>query len=265
MTQEQTPRGRFLWYELATTDPDAARPFYRDIAGWEAETAEGFDPPYALWMTGAGPIGGLMQLDAALASQGVPPNWLPYIGTPDVDATVAEATRLGASVRVPPADIPDTGRFAVLADPQGAVFAVYTPATAAADDVPPGPGRITWHELTTSDHRGAFDFYAALFGWENTGDMDMGDAGNYRTYGLPGQTPGQMLGGMFDLMPGVSMPPYWMLYISVPDVSAALERVRALGGQVLNGPMEVPGGDVVAQCLDPQGAAFALHERKAQA
>jgi predicted enzyme related to lactoylglutathione lyase len=87
--------------------------------------------------------------------------------------------------------------------------------------------------------------------------MDMGPGGIYQIYGQGGAP----LGGMFnkpDEMPG---PPMWLYYVSVDDVNIAVERVVELGGQVLNGPMEVPDGDLIAQCVDPQGALFALHSK----
>jgi predicted enzyme related to lactoylglutathione lyase len=244
---ESSQRGRFVWYDLMTTDPGGAADFYTKIAGWGTQRWEGSATPYTMWTNRETPLGGVMQMMPEMAGQ-MPPHWVGYVGVPDVDDTAAQAQSLGGKVLTPPMDIPEVGRFAVISDPQGAAIAIFTPKEGA-------PG----HELTTTDHQSAYDFYQKLFGWEKTGDFDMGEAGTYQMYGQ-GATP---LGGMWTKPADMPMPPNWLYYIRVPDVDTAAERVKELGGQVLNGPMEVPGGDRIAQCLDPQGAAFAVHSRRA--
>ncbi len=252
-------RGRFVWYELLTSDPDAAKQFYPAIAPWATSQWEGGPTPYTMWMNGETPIGGVMALPDEAKAAGAPPHWLAYIGIPDVDASVAQATQLGAKVLVDPRDIPTVGRFAVMADPQGAVFAVYTPAAQAPGHEGPATlGEISWHELATTDHAAAFDFYSQLFGWDKAEAMDMGPMGTYQMYARNGLT----VGGMFNKSKDIPGPPFWLLYVKVPNVHKGVEQVKAQGGQVLNGPMEVPGGDWVAQCADPQGAAFAIHAAK---
>jgi hypothetical protein len=154
-------------------------------------------------------------------------------------------------------DVPNAGSFAVLSDPQGAAFAVYHSAKQEAHNQPDASqvGQFSWNELATSDYKKAFSFYSDLFGWEPKEAMDMGEAGIYQLYGRGESS----FGGMFnkpDEMPG---PPMWLYYIKVEDVKASAKKVEELGGQVINGPMEVPGGDLIAQCVDPQGALFAIH------
>jgi hypothetical protein len=153
----------------------------------------------------------------------------------------------------------DIGKMVGLADPGGAMFALYQPsAEAPGHDDPPAVGEFSWHELMTGDPDGAWDFYSGLFDWSRTDSMDMGEMGSYDMFGR-GAHP---VGAMFRQPPQVPVP-HWLLYIRVPDVDAAAERVRELGGQVLNGPEEVPGGDRIVQCMDPQGAVFALHSSAA--
>lgn len=249
-------QGRFVWYDLVTTDPEATQSFYREVTGWGTMPWEGAEEPYTMWTNGEAPIGGIMRLPAEAAAAGAPPHWLPYIATTDVDATTARAVELGGAVIVPPTDIPTAGRYAVLSDPQGAVFAVFTPESdASGHDGAPAVGEFSWHELATTDHEGAFAFYADLFGWEKTEAMDMGDTGVYQMYGRKGRT----LGGIFNKSADMPGPPAWTLYVRVADLHQAVRKVRAQGGQVLNGPMEVPGGDWIAQCMDPEGAVFAVH------
>ncbi len=256
---EDTSRGRFVWYDLMTSDQDAASDFYTDLIGWGTTAWEGGDTPYTMWTNNDAPLGGIMNLPEEAKQAGGPPHWLAYVAVPDPDATVALAVENGGTVIVPATDIPAVGRFAVLQDPQHAVFAVFTPAEAApGHDGPPNIGEFSWHELATGDHESAFDFYNKLFGWEKTGDHDMGEMGTYQMYGRPGS--GIPLGGMFNKPK--EMPPGWLLYVRVGDMKQAVEKVKAAGGTVLKGPMEVPGGDMVTQCVDPQGAAFALHSSK---
>ena len=198
-----------------------------------------------------------MQLPAEAQEAGAPSHWLAYTAVADVDATVAEAQGLGASVYVPGTDIPGAGRFAVLADPQGATFAVYTSSEPPPPEAPAVVGQFSWHELMSGDYEAGFDFYSQLFGWEKQDAMDMSEGNMYQMYSRPGSFP---LGGMYNKPADWPGPPAaWLFYISVDDVRTAVEKVQELGGQLLNGPMEVPGGDLVAQCLDPQGGAFALH------
>ncbi len=251
-------RGRFIWYELLTSDPDAAMDFYTRIIGWGTQAFDGAGIPYTTWMAGETPIGGVMQLPDDAVAEGSRPNWLPYVAVPDVDQSVARATELGASTYVEPTDIAEVGRFAVIGDPQGATFAVYRPlGDIPGDDPPPKQGEFSWHELMTTDYEAAFAFYSDLFSWEKAEAMDMGEAGIYQMYGRKGVT----LGGMFNKPPDVQAPPHWMLYIHVADVDALVGGIKDAGGQILNGPMDVPGGDRIAQCLDPQGAAFAIDSK----
>lgn len=254
-------RGRFLWYELMTPDPAAAGAFYAKIMGWQTAewTYEGATEPYTLFNNGEIPVAGMMRLPDQASAAGAPPHWIAYVGTPDLDATYAEALALGARSYVAPMEVPTVGRMAVLADPQGATFALYTPASPLPDAAQPGDGEFSWHELATTDHRAAFAFYAQLTGWQSQVEMDMGPLGIYHIFGRGAQ----QLGGIYDKPADMPAPPHWLLYVRVPDLGAALERVKAEGGQVLNGPTEVPGGDFVAQCMDPQGGAFALHGKGA--
>jgi predicted enzyme related to lactoylglutathione lyase len=254
--------GHFVWYDLMTSDQPAAKSFYTQLIGWGTQPFEGGDEPCTMWANGEQPIGGVMDLSEEARSAGAPPHWIAYIAVTDVPAICERAAELGGSILHPATDIDGAGWFAILQDPQGVAFAVYTSEQLSTDEPePPGVGAVSWHELATTDFAVAFDFYSDLFGWESQEDMDMGDGWMYRIFGRPG---GFALGGMFtksDEMPGPAM---WLYYISVPSVEDALTKVSELGGQILNGPMEVPGGGMIAQCMDPQGAAFALHSSPAE-
>lgn len=259
---EATPRGRFVWYELLTTDPDGAESFYPAVLGWGTDDfdvpVEGM-PPYRMWTVGEAPMGGMMELPAEAQADGAPPHWLGHIATPDADATAARAEELGGGVLMGPHTIPTVGRFAVLRDPYGGVFSAYTPdGEAPGHEAQPNVGEVAWHELMTDDHEGAFAFYSDLFGWEKGEPMDMGEMGIYQIV----ERNGVPLGGIMNRPPEV--PASWLYYVHVSDIDKTVADVSANGGQLLNGPMEVPGGGRVAQCMDPQGAAFALYQPGAE-
>ena len=244
-------RGRFVWHELMTTDPQAAAAFYSKVLPWKTQ-ASGM-PDYTLWVAGKTQTGGLMAQPESARQSGAPPSWLIYIGTPDVDATAAAAERLGGKVLRAPADIPTVGRFAVLSDPQGAAFAVFTPISSPAGGAPASD--FSWHELATSDAQGALAFYSELFGWGRGPAHDMGPSGIYQII----EHGGAQVGGVYKLM-DASKPPHWLTYIRVASADRAAAAAKAAGGQVTQGPMEVPGGSRIAQIVDPQGGAFAVHE-----
>jgi predicted enzyme related to lactoylglutathione lyase len=249
-------RGRFVWHELMTTDIKAAGAFYPKFTSWKTQSWDK-DPSYTMWAGAKGAFGGVRTLSDAARAAG--PHWLPYIGTPDVDAAVQAAQTLGARVYMGATDIPDTGRFAVLADPQGAVFAMFSPPAGAK----PGEGssmpqEFSWHELSTSDPIAALRFYSGLFGWTEVATHDMGAMGVYHLVGLAGVASI----GMFTPTPDRPMPPHWLCYVHVADIDKAANAAKAAGGKLLHGPMEVPGGTWIAHLADPQGARFALHADK---
>jgi len=248
--------GRFVWYDLMTGDPAAAQSFYTELVGWGTQEWNEGDQPYTMWTNDETPLGGVMEMPEKVREAGAPPHWMAYLAVPDVKATADRVVELGGKILHPATDIPGAGCFAVLADPQGAAFAVYASSTEnPPKEGPPGLGEFSWHELATTDHAAACDFYAGLFGWEKMEAMDMGGGAIYQIYGRENMP----LGGMFTKPPEMPGPPMWIYYVTVENVESSVGQVKALGGQVLNGPMEVPGGDKIAQCMDPQGAMFALH------
>jgi predicted enzyme related to lactoylglutathione lyase len=249
-------RGRFVWHELLTPNCDGAHEFYERAVGWRRQAYDQ-DASYSMFVGPRGPLGG------AVEDRTGTPQWLPYVATTDVDATVETATGLGARVQTAPTSLPNAGRYAVLLDPQGAAFGVHASAAARTPESAPEPGEFSWHELATSvAPEEAFAFYTKLFGWDELSRFDMGPMGTYLIFGRNGV----QLGGMFDKgaagRPGAA---YWLGYISVADLEAAAERAKDARASVLVGPMDVPGGDRIAQLMDPHGAFFALHMRAAGA
>jgi uncharacterized protein len=246
--------GRFVWYELLTTDMDAAKAFYAEVVGWGTQDASKPGMAYTLFTAGGTSVSGLMRLSEDARKLGLRPSWLGYVGVNDVDATADRIKDLGGAVHVPPTDIPNISRFSVAVDPQMATIALFKwleggQAQPAALDAPGGVG---WHELLAADWEKAWAFYGDLFGWQKA-EADTGAMGTYQLFSAGGQT----IGGMFTKPPTEPVP-FWLYYFNIGDIDSAIKRVKAGGGAILNGPIEVPGDRWIAQCTDPQGAIFAL-------
>jgi len=247
--------GKFIWYDVMTTDMKAAEKFYTSVVGWTAKDAGMSGHPYVLFSAGPAMVGGLMPIPEDALAMGVPPCWTGYIAVDNVDGYAARVKGAGGSIRREPADIPGVGRFAVVADPDGAVFILFKPSSDQEPPaIPPGAqGHVGWHELYAGNLDAAWKFYSGLFGWTKADTMDMGAMGIYQLFA----TGGQPIGGMMTKPPQVPVP-FWTYYFNVDAADAAVERVKAGGGKIANGPMEVPGGSWIVQCIDPQGAFFAM-------
>jgi predicted enzyme related to lactoylglutathione lyase len=247
-------RGRFVWHELMTRDVPGAKKFYSGLMGWKAQPWP-LDPTYTVCHAADVPVAGIMEIPADLPAE-VPAHWLQYIGTRDVDGIADAAVRAGGSVVKAPADMAGAGRYAVLKDPQGALFAIIDPENARAEStgIPP-LGTFSWHELATSDNEAAFAFYSGLFGWDAITRMDMGPTGIYLVFGQNGV----QRGGMYIKPPDWPAPPNWMPYAHVPSVDASAANLESLGATCLVEPMDVPGGSRISSLTDPAGAPFAIH------
>ena len=245
--------GTHIWYELQTSDVNAAATFYGAVLGWSTQHLGPPGASYCRLQSGTEGVGGMVALRTDMAGPG--PMWLGYIGVTDVDAAVARIKATGGGVHVPPTDIPGIGRFAMVNDPQGAVFYVMRggsdePSTAYA---PEQPGHTGWHELHTSDWQAAFAFYADNFGWARGQALDVGAMG---TYQLVNDANATALGAMMNAP--TSAPPAWLYYFNVENIDAAAAQIVASGGSILRPAHQVPGGNWIVQANDPQGAAFAL-------
>jgi uncharacterized protein len=252
--------GCFVWYELLTPDPEAAEAYYTQVIGWGTRPIE---RKYTLFTVGETPVCGLTNLPEEAQKLGAPPNWLGYVVVEDVDAATAAACSLGATVYAPPRDIPNVCRFSVIADPQRAAIGLMAwpaaPRRAGANGPPePEPGRIGWHELLTTDFEKGYGFYNTMFGWQKAEALVDDDIGVYQVFA----TGGHLAGGMFN-KPADIPATFWLYYFNVADFDAAVDRVSAYGGQIVTGPMEVPGGSWIVHAKDPQGALFALVGQRA--
>jgi uncharacterized protein len=250
--------GRFVWYELITTDAEAAKAFYTKVLGWGARDVSVPGRPYTLFIAGEAAVSGLMDLPEDARKLGGTPSWIGYVGVDDVDATVDRIKRLGGVVQVPPTDIPNISRFSIFADPQTAKLALFKWLNPIREQPaePGAPGRVGWHELLAADWEKALVFYSELFGWQKA-NADIGEMGTYQLFAAGGETIGGML-----TKPGIMPSPFWLYYFNVADIDAAAQRVKSGGGEILDEPLELPGGSWVVQCTDPQGAIFALEGKR---
>jgi uncharacterized protein len=250
--------GRLVWTELMTTDTKAAEAFYTKVVGWTSEPFGNSPMAYTQFKrSGGAGVGGLMERPAGMK---MPPFWSMYIAVPNLDDAVAQITRLGGSDLSGLIEVPTVGRMQMLKDPQGAAFYIIQPEP--RDNPPdhdPEIGEVSWIELMTTDAPAAMKFYQEIFGWQPSQAMDMGAMGTYQMFNRGDR----MIGGMMNKPKEMAqVPPHWAIYFRVPDINAAAERVKANGGKIINGPMEVPGGDQILTGTDPQGATFSLHAKK---
>ena len=242
--------GAFCWTDLSTSDPEAAKGFYTGLFGWDAED-----------LPAAPEIGTytLLRLDGKLVAalykgpQG-PPAWLAYVAVQDADDATERARALGAVVHVEPFDIPGSGRMAVIADPTGAVFAVWQAGNHFGAELVNDPGALTMTQLNTSDVEVARDFYESLFGWRMKLNPGEGGPDFWSVY-----LGDRLNAGMMELPPDAGAPPHWLAYFTVADLDASAEKIGGSGGHVVVAPLEIPAGRLLV-ALDPQGAAFALFE-----
>ncbi|MGE0813973.1 MAG: VOC family protein [Vicinamibacterales bacterium] len=258
------PAGSFIWYELMTGDPDAAKTFYDAVVGWSiapapAANAGGMD--YRMIGRSDGRFaGGVMRLSDDMRAHGARPMWAPYLSAPDTDAAVAAITADGGRVLMPATTLDGVGRLAMVADPQGVPIYLMTatppPGQAETDsDVfsPTAEQRVGWNELASPDLAASKAFYARHFGFEFNESMSMGPMGDYCFIDHHGQRLGAIMQRQSELQPAA-----WLLYFRVPVLAAAKAAIEAGGGTVLVGPMQVPTGQWILLAMDPQGAGFGL-------
>ena len=254
-----TDKGGFIWYELMTGDADGATRFYEAVVGWSVANpkADGFD--YREIQAGSEYVGGMLPLTAEMRSGGARSGWLGYINVDEVDRTVDAVLTAGGKVYMPAHDMEGIGRFALVADPQGAPFYVMKPIPPKGQEgksseafSPAVDGHCGWNELATSDPAAARSFYGDLFGWDSDDFMSMGEMGEYRFL----DHDGTRIGALCGLMPGQQ--PRWRYYFKVPSIAAAKDIAEKEGGKIAMGPHEVPTGDWILIGFDPQGVEFAL-------
>lgn len=241
-TQVTSRVGTFVWHENVSTDPARAQQFYTQLFGWGIEVFKTGDFEYPMIAVDRQMHGGFPPV-----REGTPAHWAGNVAVESVDDTVEKVKSSGGTLHHGPADIPEVGRFAVFADPQGAVFVAFQ----AGGEPPQSGGVFVWDELGTQDVEGAERFYNAVFGWTTD---DMGDEyGGYKIFKI-GET---RVAGLMK-MPDPSIPSMWQPYVAVEDADATAARAGELGGSTLMGPMDIPNVGRIAVLKDPVGAVFGI-------
>lgn len=242
-----SPPGSFCWVELMTSDAAAARSFYTQLFGWTVnEISMGEMGTYFIFQKNGADAAAMYQATPDMA--GVPPFWMSYISVDDADAATEKAKSLGATVHNGPMDVPGQGRMTVLADPQGAAFAVWQPKGKDGIGIRDEAGTLCWNELQVRDLDAAKKFYPALFPWR------MKESPEYTEWHLGGLA----VGGMIPSHAPERVPSYWQPYFAVDDCDAAVAKVQSLGGAVYEPPFDIPNVGRMAVLADPQGATFSL-------
>lgn len=244
--------GNFCWFELATSNQGGAKDFYSQLFGWGTnDQPMGPDLFYTMLEKSGKPVGALYGMDASQLERGVPPHWNIYISVDDVDAATAKAKSLGANVMMEPFDVMDAGRMSAIQDPTGAPIMLWQSAKHQGASVVDESNAFCWYELNTHDTDKAKQFYSNLFGWA------VGGSPEYTEW----KQGDRSLGGMMQIQPEWGeMPPSWTAYVMVDDIDQSAEKAKSLGGNVVTGPMDIPGTGRFAIVSDPQNAVFAMFQ-----
>lgn len=248
------PPSTFCWLELATTDQASAKRFYSELFGWGTEEMPlGEGMTYTFLRLRGKEVAALFTMNAEQRKQGAPPRWQSYVAVENADQVVSQARALGAKVMVEPFDVMDVGRMAVLEDPSGAAVSLWQPRKHKGAAIIDEPGSACWYELSTRDTGAATRFYTQLFGWKATA-MPMGD-GQYTVFSRGAKN----VAGLMEMPPSAgNAPPNWMSYFAAADSDQTVAKARAMGGQVLVPPTDIPGTGRFAVIQDPQGAVFGI-------
>jgi predicted enzyme related to lactoylglutathione lyase len=246
--------GRPCWVDVMTTDADAAKTFYGQVFGWDAE--DNLDDEgnriYVTFSKGGRSTAGMGEMGPEQRASGMPPVWSTYIATDDADKVGARIPELGGTVVMPPMDVMTAGRMLVAQDPTGAFISFWQPRDHPGAQLANTVGSFGWNELQTRDTAAAERFYTELVGWTaKTSEGDM----PYTEFKLDGESVAAMM-PMPPMVPA-EVPANWLTYFGVDDCDASVATIEAAGGSVLQPPTDVPVGRFSA-VTDPQGAVFAV-------
>jgi hypothetical protein len=248
----QTASGRFVWHDLMTTDAARSEDFYTNLLGWRVEVTRKTGTPYRMIHCGSAAMGGITEAKG-------PPHWMAHISVADVDRSAKQCVDLGGTTQVKPTDIPNVGRFAIVADPLGAAFSIFsgTEKSSAGDPDAMAPGCACWNELLTKDEMKAVRFYDKLFGWTDA-PREIGSMGTYHVQML-GET--RVCGIMKNPVQTVKgTPDGWLVYFLAPELRKATEEATRLGAKLYVSNMPIPEVGAFSMFADPVGAMFALFE-----
>jgi len=251
---DRHPPGSFSWFELATTDQNAAKNFYTALFGWTVEdTPMGPGDFYSKFKLQGRDAAAAYTMRKEQRAQGVPPHWMLYVAVAGADEAVTRAAQLGGTVLNPAFDVMDFGRMAVLQDPFGAIFSIWEGRRQQGTEIGGVDGSVCWADLSTPAPERAQPFYSGLFGWELTASPN--DPSGY----LHIKNGEDFIGGVPPAeYHSPQAPPHWLLYFQTSDVEASAARAEQLGGRVLMPPRKMENVGTWSVVADPQGAMFAL-------
>ncbi|MGE0133533.1 MAG: VOC family protein [Dehalococcoidia bacterium] len=252
-------QGTPSWFELSTTDPDAAIGLYGQLFGWTDDPQPIPDgPDYHMQRIEGDSVAAIGPQMPGEVEQGMPPHWNVYLTVDDVEATTGKVETAGGSVLMPPMDVMEFGRMSVIADPTGGVVCLWEAKEHIGAQRVGEPGTIAWAELATTDPDRAAAFFTDLLGVE-AATNPMPDGSDYTVM----KAAGQDVAGIFKMPPEMEgMPPMWTAYFGVEDVDACIERAQGLGASVAVPPMDIPDGRF-AVLMDQQQAAFGIFQMPA--
>ncbi|RMG93902.1 MAG: VOC family protein [Chloroflexi bacterium] len=242
------PHGTFSWIDIITTDPEAGKAFYSQLFGWTYEDLPaGEGAVYTMFRKNGLDVAALSGMPPG--QEQMPPHWNSYVTVDNVDEAAAKASNLGGNVVMPPFDVLEAGRMAVVQDPTGAFFMLWQAKNHIGARLVNEPGSLVWNELWTHDVDKAAQFYSGLFGWEVRKSTEP----EYIMF-ANGE---RMAAGLLQIQPDWgNVPPHWSIYIAVDDCDAVAAKAVELGGKMINPPSDIPGTGRFALLQDPQGAMF---------
>jgi len=240
------------WVDLASTDPEAAKTFYAGLFGWEFDErpSEQGGQPYIMAMLDGQPVAGMMEMPPDMVASGTPSMWTTYIAVDDIADTVAKVAGADGQVMMPPMQVMDAGKMAMIVDPTGGVAGLWQGQGHFGAGIVNEHGAVTWNELQTPDPADAAAFYHAVLGWTSE-TMDMGDQGEYTVFAV---ADGEGIAGAMR-PPTAEVPPHWSTVFATEDVDRTAERASQLGGTVYVAPFDIPVGRLTV-IADPTGAVF---------
>jgi predicted enzyme related to lactoylglutathione lyase len=249
--------GKVIWADLITPDIDGAKRFYGGLLGWTFRDVPG-GPNYSLALLNGEPVAGLFQ-KALTAGQTQQPHWLTFLAVRDVDAVQQAATQHGGSVISRSHNYPQRGRQAILADPDGAVFAVLAAQGGDPQDDLALPGQWIWSALLVKDPQGETAFYKSLFGYDVYDLANEGEGEAAQHYILSSD---DFARAGVNALPADSKRrhPHWLNFVRVDDAAATVKTAVGLGARVLVEPRVDRHGGHIAVLADPGGAPFGVME-----
>lgn len=251
-----TRQGDFIWYELMSRDASAAQHFYAGLLGWQFADSGMPDIDYLIGSKGDTPVVGMMTLTDEMLENGAHPFWSAYIAVDDIDASLDQLGKAGGHTLMEPRDVEHVGRFAMVCDPHEVPFYIMHPTGEESQSFArykAAEGHCAWNELLSPDPEAAKSFYGQLFGWQKADEMDMGKMGLYEMW----RQQDYLIGAVMKKPDDIPVP-MWVHYFRVGDIDVAASFITDNAGRMINGPMQIPGGEYIVHGMDPQGAMFAI-------